>query len=49
LPKISGEYLPPKDALPEKIYAIPEVRYPRKLNLAEARASDAHVVFNNVV
>jgi 2-aminobenzoate-CoA ligase len=36
LPKISDEYLPPKDALPEKIYAIPEVRYPGKFNLAEA-------------
>jgi 2-aminobenzoate-CoA ligase len=31
--KIPPEYLPAKDYLPEKIYPLPEVRLPRKLNL----------------
>ena len=32
--KIPAEYLPPKEHLPEKIYPLPEVRLPQKLNLA---------------
>ena len=30
---IPQEYLPPREYLPEKIYPLPEVRLPRKLNL----------------
>jgi len=32
--EIPAEYLPPKEHLPEKIYPLPEVRLPKKLNLA---------------
>ncbi len=32
--KIPAEYLPPKEHLPEKIYPLPEIRFPQKLNLA---------------
>lgn len=32
--EIPAAYLPPKEHLPEKIYPLPEVRFPRKLNLA---------------
>ena len=31
--KIKEEYLPPRDALPEKIYTLPEIRYPNRLNI----------------
>ncbi len=33
--EIPAEYLPPREHLPEKIYPLPEVRLPRKLNLTE--------------
>jgi len=32
---IPAEYLPPKEHAPEKIYPLPEVRFPKKLNLAD--------------
>lgn len=32
--EIPAEYLPPKEHLPEKIYPLPELRFPRKMNLA---------------
>lgn len=31
--EIQEEYLPPRDALPEKIYTLPEIRYPNRLNI----------------
>jgi len=33
--QIPADYLPPKEYLPEKIFPLPEVRLPQKLNLAE--------------
>jgi 2-aminobenzoate-CoA ligase len=39
---ISIDYLPPKDSLPDKIFPLPEVRFPQKLNLGE-RFLDRHI------
>lgn len=40
--EIPPEYLPPKELWPDKIYALPEVRLPARLNLTEI-AVDANV------
>lgn len=41
--EIPVEFLPPKEYLPEKIYALPELRYPYKINLA-VELLDKHVI-----
>ncbi len=33
--KIPEEFLPPREYLPRKVYVLPELNYPKKLNLAE--------------
>jgi 2-aminobenzoate-CoA ligase len=43
--EIPVEFLPPKEHLPEKIYALPELRYPYKINLA-VELLDKHVERN---
>lgn len=54
--EIPAEYLPPKEHLPEKIYPLPEVRLPKKLNLAhialdqnviEGRGSDVAILYRD--
>jgi len=53
---IPEEYLPPKDHVPDKIYPLPEVRLPHKLNLGylfldkhieEGRGSEVAILYNN--
>ncbi len=39
--------LPPADALPEKIYALPELHYPKKLNIGKIFVDDAAKKFGN--
>jgi len=38
--KIPEEYLPPKEFLPDKVYTLPEIHYPQKLNLAKVLLDD---------
>jgi 2-aminobenzoate-CoA ligase len=41
--EIPADYLPPKEHLPEKIYPLPEVRFPQKMNLGHLFL-DRHII-----